>query len=689
MFNARLPPGWGEEETTSLSQHGGGGSRTQEVMEETSEDVLRFLAPEWSESPEAAKKLVAERIKTPLDVARLDKHDLKELGLGMAERARVLHWSSKTVTQPVGVRRQTSDLGLSPPDATPTTSLALARSWADASARNTRSAIEERRLDEIEGQADFWCSCFTRSEKHLLPDCLQDDVRENILEAFFDCTPERVREVFSGMDADSDGRVFTVVELHDGLERCGITSLEHVTLSKVFERVTGDGKMLNLQAFESILCRLRLARLLVKPLQANLSVVDYTYSKAVVKHVDEDSMREFFFGHRPDTKADENPVRWVHMQNFNLTLLLALTVKYCLHPLSVEDVIEQCPTKIDRFGQNFFVAIELLTIVEDGKDGRQPVRVCGHHVTAFCSGPPSLDTLLTFVQSERNFCEDWPGGLSSTAPPTVRRRAWPEKLQQRLLAARSRLRERRADFLLYTVVDLCADEIVAVTRAYLVRLAWLEEDLRTHGDRSLIDLGEVSLVKLQLAVLGRRLRSLQRVVRRASDYRDLHSTGSADYWKDCADHLEEAHDDAWHLTQRCDALQMAHEQVMEKGHGEQLRRQNELNQLQAEKVNNMLFFLTMSTALCTPLQFMSSVYGMNFVSQDGIPTIPFLLDKDGYRRFWIGVYVYIVVALVCAFVLYHRIHRPCCRANEKRLPACGGKWENPAVECPVDGSSGV
>ena len=39
-----------------------------------------------------------------------------------------------------------------------------------------------------------------------------------------------------------------------------------------------------------------------------------------------------------------------------------------------------------------------------------------------------------------------------------------------------RLRERRADSLLYALVDLCADELVAVTRAFFARLTWLEED---------------------------------------------------------------------------------------------------------------------------------------------------------------------------------------------------------------------
>jgi len=75
----------------------------------------------------------------------------------------------------------------------------------------------------------------------------------------------------------------------------------------------------------------------------------------------------------------------------NLTLLLAMTVKYQLHPLGVEDVIEQCPTRLDRYGDHYFAAIEQL-IVTGGADGKTPVVVCGRHTTIFCAGPPHFDS---------------------------------------------------------------------------------------------------------------------------------------------------------------------------------------------------------------------------------------------------------------------------------------------------------
>lgn len=650
----------------------------------SAQEILRHLAPKWLAENHSAQKLAAEMIESGMDLALLGREDLRELGLSMVEASKVLNWSQVVRSRPLppeqNLVRLSSDLPLSPwhgakvktAKSTPSMS-----PWAEVEVQ-----AEEQRLDEIEGQVDFWVSCFA-SGLQCTPmlstglESLQEDVRENILEAFFDCTPERVREVFVSMDTDNDGHV-SVEELRVGLQRCGISGFDNQTLATVFEHVTGAGRRraLHLQAFETILCRLRLASLLTRPWKPkSLSVMDFNASKVSDAEVTSDNMCQFFFGHRLCSDrlavlpAGDVLVRWVHMASFDLNLLFALTVKYTLHPLSVEDVIEQCQTKIDRLGGHYFLTIELLTLVDGGlSKGRQPVRVRGQHVAAFCSGPPQLDTLITVAQADRKFTEDWPGG----APQVEVTAGWLPRLQQRLHAARSRLRERRADALLYALVDLCADELVAVTRAFFARLTWLEEDLRIRGDRSLLDLGEVSLAQLQLAIVARRLRSLQRVVRRASEYQDLHTTGSADYWRDCAEHLEEAYEDTLQMKERCDALRAAHETAMERGQAEQLQLQHDEQAAQAKKLNTMLFFLTVGSTIFTPVTFMSSVYGMNFENHEGVPTIPFLLETYGYTYFWYGVLGYFTVAFCCVVVMYRRFLRSPKRTKRESCWTCCG-----------------
>ena len=55
---------------------------------------------------------------------------------------------------------------------------------------------------------------------------------------------------------------------------------------------------------------------------------------------------------------------YIHIHIYRGLLLMETPVDSC------EDVIEQCPTKIDRLGGNYFLAVELLTLVETGQGAK-------------------------------------------------------------------------------------------------------------------------------------------------------------------------------------------------------------------------------------------------------------------------------------------------------------------------------
>jgi len=545
-----------------------------------------------------------------------------------------------------------------------------------------------RRLDDVERDASFWCSLVGTSRPTESPSVMDlDDVRERMLEECFDLTPERMVEIFRGLARDEEGRV-SPESLGEGLEACGVSGLDPSVPEKILQAVAPDGGgRLRPAEFETILSRLKLAQLLVEHnlgpggqpgcrtpssavFERRLTVIDYDARGASRSDFRDDGLCGFFFEHRPPPKSPGMPaVRWVHMPSLDLTLLLSLTVKYSLHPLGVEDVMEQCRTKVERYSEHFFAALETISLVgTPAARGAGPVRVQGSHISAFCSGPPHLDTLVTVSQPDRSFREDWPGyaaaaascsgfassdlaalSTSSTTLSQPGEVAWVSRLRRRIEAPLSRIRQRRAHFLLLQVLDIAADDIVVVMHAYMARVAHLEEELQERGvEVSSRWLDELSLVRLQLAVVARRARGLLRASRQLSapDVREELSG----YVRDIADHLDEAVDDTGILIEKCGAIIGSYERLVE-------REQDRARQVAGDRLNNTLFVLTVMTTVLMPLQLAAGVYGMNFETPSGHPSIPELTQPRGYLWFWIGSGIYLLIGCVFAAWLYLRNHK--------------------------------
>jgi len=547
----------------------------------------------------------------------------------------------------------------------------------------------QRRLDEVEQRADFWCSIVTSATppppKMVSKPGAQDDdekvsdLRENILEELFDLSRERIETLYSNMVKCSRSERDTLEALRQGLQRCGLPRLSNEVLEKIMKVISAEETPnLGIAEFEAILSRLKLAQLLsgscrlplgkdhiggqrvvlgqhvikgsAHPFAAeSLMVVDYGPQGAAIKYVSKAKHREFFFGHRkrPPLEHDLPLVRWVHMNGLDLNLLLALTVKYGLHPLCVEDVIEQCPSKIDRCGCHYFAAVEQLCLVST-PDGTEPVKVHGRHVAIFCSGPPLFDTLVTVTEPDHDEKEDWPGG--PVRDTVGAGEAWVTRLRQRLSSPHSRLRERRADFLMHQIIDVSADELVKVTKAYTTRLHVLEG--QPHITSSGIDgrwMEEVSLMELQLQVVGRRLKGLQRTIRRVTEDPDL-LPSSTSYITDVKDHIDEAHEDAMYLVAKCKMLLEESERAVDE-------HQRKTRERAADELNRRVFALTVATAIFSPMHFTCGVYGMNFVNAQGTPTIPELLWPHGYLYFWMLMITYLVGSSGFAIWFWRRLQR--------------------------------
>lgn len=705
-----------------------GGITGPGAAELSAEFVLRVLAPRHSAAVKA--RLRRECVQTAVDLAGLDKDDLQELGLTMLERSRVLNWARQNF--PVATGRSRSGSVELLPDGFPGTpgiegliKDSLSRiDLANESSSNSTPVLQRRfsdhgmdrlsgllehgreesgsegleqdmqHLDEVESQSDFWFRLVADGTQYLRTDVEQvdealrrggdssgqvqfSDLRENLLEKLFDLSPERLKEVYESIDRDSDGKI-KKEELREGLHRCELHGLDGA-LEKVLNVVGRDNGSLRLDEFESVLTRLKLAQLLSTPrfqhqaAAEQLTILDYNSQKVEERKL---SLRDYFFGHR----RLDFPMRWVHLRHFDLTLLLSLTVKYQLHPLSVEDVIDQAPTKLDRYEGHYFAAIEHLEVI-GANNGNDPVKVRGRHVTLFCAGPPHTDTVITVSQADRSFRQDWPGYSENTG---TQEDAWLGKLHKRLRAVRSRVRERRSDFLMYEIIDLCTDDIRQVTRVFTARLNWLEERLqksKLSSEQGKLDwFNEVGIMRLQLAVVSRRLRGLQRILKRLTDDPDLTSVLTG-YLQDVADHVNEAYEDANHLGDKCSTLSAAYEHAEDRAQDKIHRENAQAQTLQDERMNKMLFILTILTTIFTPLTFVAGIYGMNFQDMDGHPTIPELLAPHGYFYFMGFTIVYLVISCVGGTWLWRRVSGSIRRdeavpGRPALAPGNTGSWSN-------------
>ena len=68
------------------------------------------------------------------------------------------------------------------------------------------------------------------------------------------------------------------------------------------------------------------------------------------------------------------------------------------------------------------------------------------------------------------------------------------------------------------------------------------------------------------------------------------------------------------------------------------------------RLNNMLGVLTFSTVCILPAQFLTGMYGMNFVDEEGNPSLPELTWKYGYSAFW-------AMSISSVFLIYFYFHK--------------------------------
>lgn len=271
-------------------------------------------------------------------------------------------------------------------------------------------------LDTLASDIPFWDSLIAKRE-HTDHFNIQEiehvgDITQRDIDAQYDLTNRRVEQIFKRFDRNQDNQI-SPDEIKQGLQAQGFP-LDPEALSRLTIAMDVEKKgMMSIQKFAVVLQRLKLAELFspsvlrleqkmaaemryaILPMRNGntpnpvlcegnikvcpntegpnhcslLNVTDYSMEGAAPPEWPVTDLKGFFFGKRQAQGRHPDGVRWVHTQGLDKIMLLRLAVKYRLHPLAVEDALEMChqPAKVDRYGNQFFCAINALQLDERTK----------------------------------------------------------------------------------------------------------------------------------------------------------------------------------------------------------------------------------------------------------------------------------------------------------------------------------
>jgi magnesium transporter len=293
-------------------------------------------------------------------------------------------------------------------------------------------------------------------------------------------------------------------------------------------------------------------------------------------------------------------ITWIHIQGHPTPdTLQEFAPLFELHPLALEDILNtgQRP-KLETYGSQLFIITSLPVMRDD--------RVVSEQISMFAG----KGYIISFHLGESD----------------------PFKLvRKRLQLQTGKIRSRKADYLLYCLLDVIIDEGFPVLEDFGEQVEDLEEELLgVPGRDTLIKL---HAIKRELLFLRRRLwpqrELLNKLIR---DENELLSEETTLYLRDCYDHTVQIMD----LLETYRDMTASMLDVY-------------LSSI-SYRLNDVMRVLTVIATIFIPLTFIVGLYGMNFTVNTNSPwAMPELYWYYGYPLLWL-----LMLAIAGGMILFFR-----------------------------------
>lgn len=264
-----------------------------------------------------------------------------------------------------------------------------------------------------------------------------------------------------------------------------------------------------------------------------------------------------------------NRVSWINIDGLRKTDVESICAHYGVHPLIVEDILSmnQRP-KMDEVEGILFCLLNMLYYNEkDGTVEQEQVTIA--------LGP---DFVITFQEDPARDVFN--------------------PIRDKLKISNSKLRQRPADYLCYSLLDLIVDNYFVVMERLGERIEFVEEEIiRNSNTRSL---ARVNQLRKELIVLKRNIAPVRDliagIIRSESDLLDDRTTK---YFKDVHDHITQAYD----LSENYRDIMISMQDLY-------------INNVNL-RMNEVMKVMAIVTCLLAPATVIGGIFGMNF---DVIPT---------------------------------------------------------------------